>query len=103
MSSSTLPLEIAETGLTHCYYLSLHCRNCGDFRIGTDQNPFRDRHVGRGRTAPTASVLGSDGGQRRLGAYREMLARVLRARGKGRLGASRNTIPSCSRVELPRR
>ncbi len=39
MSCSTLPLEIAEHGLTHCYYLTVHCRQHGEIRIGTDQEP----------------------------------------------------------------
>lgn len=94
MSSSTLPLEIAENGLTHCYYLSLHCRNCGDFRIGTDQNPADLYACPVCRRLSETVTLGEGGTLRPLpfwdrtegkGAYREMLARVLRARGKGRL------------------
>jgi hypothetical protein len=32
MATSALPLEILRNGLNHCYYLSLHCRTCGDVR-----------------------------------------------------------------------
>lgn len=39
MPCSTLPLEIAENALTHCYYVAIHCRQHGEIRITTYQEP----------------------------------------------------------------
>ena len=89
MSCSALPLEIAENGLTHCYYLALHCRNCGDFRIGTDQEPSDHYPCPVCQRLSEAALLGEGGTLRALpfwdrtegkGVYREMLTRMLSAR-----------------------
>ena len=85
MSCSILPLEIAEHGLTHCYYLALHCRHCGGFRIGTDQES--SRYPCPVCQLPSQTILLGEGGTLRplpfwdrtegKGVYRRMLARML--------------------------
>jgi hypothetical protein len=39
MATSALPLTILRNGLTHCYYLSLHCRRCGNVRAAVEEVP----------------------------------------------------------------
>ncbi len=44
MACSALPLEIAENNLTRCYYIALHCRQCGEIRVATEEAPSDDRY-----------------------------------------------------------
>src|SRR5258708_26353091 len=39
MACSALPLQIAENNLTHCHYVSLHCRKDGEIRIALEEPP----------------------------------------------------------------
>jgi hypothetical protein len=39
MACSTLPLEIAENNLTHCYYFAVHCRKDGEIRVAAGEAP----------------------------------------------------------------
>jgi hypothetical protein len=90
-------LEITENGLTPVYYLSVHCRHCGDFRIGTNQEPSDLYPCPICQRSCEAVLLGEGGTVRPLpfwdrtegkGVYREMLERMLLARRKRRLAAS---------------
>jgi hypothetical protein len=76
-----LPSEITENGLTYVYDLTLHCRHCGDFPIGTDQSvafhpcpscqqPFQAILLGEGDTLNPLPFWDRTGGR---GIYRETL------------------------------
>lgn len=41
MDCSALPLEILRNGLTHCYYVALHCRHWGDVLAAIKEAPIR--------------------------------------------------------------
>jgi len=87
LSCSGLELAITEQGLTHCYYLAIHCPDCGDSRIGTDQDA-RCYPCPVCQRLSEAILLGEGGTLRPLpfwdrtegkGVYREMVARMVLA------------------------
>jgi len=44
MACSALPLQIAENNLTHCHYVSLHCRKDGEIRIALQEAPASESY-----------------------------------------------------------
>ncbi len=89
MPCSTLPLQITANGLTHCYYLAIHCREHGEIRIGTDQGPADLYACPLCQRLSETVLLGEGGTLRPLpfwdrtegkGVYREMLGRMLAQR-----------------------
>ena len=93
VSCSGLELAITEHGLTHCYYLAIHCRHCGDSRIGTHQEPVGLYPCPVCQRSCETTLLGEGGTLRPLpfwdrtegkGVYREMLGRMLSVRSRSR-------------------
>jgi len=67
MATSALPLEILRNGLTPCYFLSLHCRECGDIRTAIPEVPSDRFHsCPRCHQACEYTLLGEGGTQREL-------------------------------------
>jgi len=67
MATSALPLEIFRNGLTPCYYLSLHCRTCGDVRTAIPEVPSDRFHsCPLCHQACEYTLLGEGGTQREL-------------------------------------
>jgi hypothetical protein len=45
MACSALPLEIAQNNLTHCYYVTVHCRKDGEIRVAAEEAPSDETYL----------------------------------------------------------